>query len=110
MLNKVLILSAAVGAGHLRAAEALEDAARSAGVDKNDVEWLRLELRERHREAEHHAGTAEGRRALRLEMLAAKRRMLVRLRNEGAIGDEVLQRLERELDFEAIRVGAGEER
>jgi Na+/H+ antiporter len=93
-----------------RAAEALEDAARSGHAHQGDVEWLRLELKERHREAEHASGSAEGRRALRLEMLAAKRRMLVRLRNEDAISDEVLQTLERELDFEAIRAGAGEER
>ena len=93
-----------------RAAEALEDAARTAHVNQGDVDWLRLELKERHRESEHLTGSAEGRRLLRLEMLAAKRRMLVRLRNEGAISDEVLQTLERELDFEAIRVGAGEDR
>jgi Na+/H+ antiporter len=93
-----------------RAAEALEDAARRGGSNAGDVEWLRLELKERHRETELHEGSAEGRRALRLEMLGAKRRMLVRLRNESAISDEVLQTLERELDFEAIRVGAGEER
>jgi CPA1 family monovalent cation:H+ antiporter len=43
-------------------------------------------------------------------MLRAERRMLVRLRNEGAISDDVLQSLEQELDFEAVRVGAGESR
>ena len=43
-------------------------------------------------------------------MLGAKRRMLVRLRNEEAISDEVLRVLEQELDLEAIRIGAGEER
>lgn len=93
-----------------RAAEALEDAARTPGIDPRDVEWLRTELRERHRESEHVGGSAAGRRALRLEMLAAKRRMLVRLRNEEAISDEVLRTLEQELDLEAIRVGAGEDR
>ncbi len=35
---------------------------------------------------------------------------MVRLRDEGAISDEVLFQLERELDVEAIRLGAGEER
>jgi len=29
--------------------------------------------------------------------------LLVRLRNEGAISDEVLRELERELDFDALR-------
>ena len=32
--------------------------------------------------------------------------MLVRLRDEGAIGDEVLLDLERDLDLDAIRGGA----
>jgi CPA1 family monovalent cation:H+ antiporter len=36
--------------------------------------------------------------------------MLVRLRNEGAISDEVLRDLEQELDLEAVRVGAGDTR
>lgn len=93
-----------------RAAETLEDLSREPGVDRADVDWLRAELRERHREQEAAAGTSEGRRALRLAMIAAQRRMLVRLRNEDAIGDEVLMAIERELDLDAIRAGAGEER
>jgi CPA1 family monovalent cation:H+ antiporter len=36
--------------------------------------------------------------------------MLVRLRNESAISDEVLGELEQELDLEAIRIGAGDGR
>jgi monovalent cation/hydrogen antiporter len=92
-----------------RAAEALEDLSREPGVDLHDVEWLRAELRERHRESEHTRGSAAGRRRLRLEMLAAQRRMLLRLRNEEAISDEVMRTLEQELDLEAIRVGAGGE-
>jgi CPA1 family monovalent cation:H+ antiporter len=40
-------------------------------------------------------------------MIEAERRMLVRLRNEGAISDEVLRELELDLDLEAVRVGAG---
>jgi CPA1 family monovalent cation:H+ antiporter len=36
--------------------------------------------------------------------------MLVRLRNEGAISDEVLRDLEQELDLEAIRAGTGDAR
>ncbi|MBX3174364.1 MAG: Na+/H+ antiporter [Gemmatimonadaceae bacterium] len=91
-----------------RAAEALEDQAREPGIDRNDVDWLRMELGERHREAERGGGTAEGRGRLRLGMIAAQRRMLVRLRNEGAIGDEVLLTLERELDLDEIRAGASE--
>ena len=59
---------------------------------------------------EHDASEAEGRRRLRIEMLRAERRMLIRLRNEGAISDEVLRELEQELDHEAVRVGAGSSR
>jgi CPA1 family monovalent cation:H+ antiporter len=43
-------------------------------------------------------------------MLGAERRMLVRLRNEGAISDDVLRELEQELDLEAVRMGAGDDR
>jgi CPA1 family monovalent cation:H+ antiporter len=43
-------------------------------------------------------------------MIDAELRILVRLRNEGAISDEVLRQLEQELDLEAIRAGAGETR
>jgi monovalent cation/hydrogen antiporter len=74
------------------------------------VEWLRNELRDRIRLLEHHAGEPEARRRLRGAMLRAERRMLVRLRNEGAISDDVLRDLEQELDLEAVRVGVGEER
>lgn len=93
-----------------RAAEALEDQARDADVDRADLEWLRAELRERRREQETPLGSVEGRRKLRLAMLAAQRRMLVRLRNESAISDETLIAIERELDLDAIRAGAGDAR
>jgi hypothetical protein len=69
------------------------------------VDWLRAELRERAREAQPGAGTSEGRRGLRLGMIAAQRRMLIRLRNEEAISDEVLRTLEEELDLESVRAG-----
>jgi CPA1 family monovalent cation:H+ antiporter len=93
-----------------RGAEALEDLSREAWVDARDVEWLRTELRDRVRLLEHHSGEPDGRRRLRLEMMRAERRMLVRLRNEGAISDDVLRDLEHELDLEAVRVGAGDAR
>lgn len=91
-----------------RGAEKLEDLSREEWVDARDVEWLRAELRDRIRLLEHHAGEPEGRRRLRAEMLRAERRMLVRLRNEGAISDDVLRELEQDLDLEAVRVGAGD--
>jgi len=93
-----------------RGAEVLDDLSRESWADARDVEWLRSELRDRIRLLEHHAGEPEGRRRLRGEMIRAERRMLVRLRNEGAISDDVLRELEQELDLEAVRVGAGEER
>jgi monovalent cation/hydrogen antiporter len=49
-------------------------------------------------------------RRLRTETLAAERRELIGLRNRGVISDEVLHRLEHELDVEALRLGTGEQR
>jgi len=93
-----------------RGAEALEDLSREPWVDDRDVAWLRTELRDRVRLLEHGSGEPTARRRLRAEMLRAERRMLVRLRNEGAISDDVLRELEQELDLEAVSMGAGEER
>ncbi|MDQ6612861.1 MAG: Na+/H+ antiporter, partial [Gemmatimonadota bacterium] len=92
-----------------RGAEALEDLAREPWVDERDVAVLRAELRDRVRMHEQHGGNY-GRRRLRVAMIHAERRMLVRLRNEGAISDEVLRELEQELDLDAVRVGAGDVR
>ena len=39
-------------------------------------------------------------------MIAAQRRALVALRREGAIGDDVLHKIERELDLEEARLKA----
>lgn len=85
-----------------RAAEELEDAAREGSLSEADVAWLRHELRERK---EHHRDPhgAHARHEVRARMREAERRLLVRLRNEGAISDEVLRELERELDFDALR-------
>ena len=91
-----------------RGAEALEDLSHEDWVDQRDVEALRAEVRERVRMSEEHGGSYAGRRRLRLAMIDAERRMLIRLRNEDAISDEVLRALEQELDFEAVRAGAGE--
>lgn len=49
-------------------------------------------------------------RRLRHETLSAERRALITLRDEGVISDDVLHRLEQELDIEAIRIGLEEER
>ncbi len=49
-------------------------------------------------------------RRLRHETLTAERLTLIQLRNDGTISDEVLHRLEHELDIEALRAGIGERR
>jgi Na+/H+ antiporter len=90
-----------------RGAEALEDLAHEPWVDHRDVEALRAELRERLRTNEQEGGRFEGRRRLRLAMIGAERKMLIRLRDEDAISDEVLRSLEQELDLESVRAGGG---
>ena len=55
------------------------------------------------------AVTAAAQRRLRHETLSAERRAIIGLRDEGVISDEVLHRLEQELDVEAIRIGLGEQ-
>jgi Na+/H+ antiporter len=49
-------------------------------------------------------------RRLRQEMLTAERKALIALRDRGVISDEILHRLENELDIEAVRLGLGEAR
>jgi CPA1 family monovalent cation:H+ antiporter len=63
--------------------------------------------------AEDGEDTAEATEAfqrLRHETLTAERLALIELRNNGTISDEVLHRLEHELDVEALRDGVGERR
>ena len=92
-----------------RGSEALEDLAREPWADQAEVERLRRELRDRMQHHERNASDLSHRK-LRNGVLKAERRMLVRLRNEGAISDETLRVLEEELDHEAVRVGAGDVR
>jgi monovalent cation/hydrogen antiporter len=91
-----------------RGAEALEDLSREPWADPKEVERIRLELRDRMQHHTHHAQDQSVHRRLRTGVIKAERRMLVRLRNEGAISDEVLLALEAELDHESVRVGAGD--
>jgi monovalent cation/hydrogen antiporter len=53
---------------------------------------------------ESHRVRQEGWRRLRQELLAVERSTLVGLRDAGVIGDEVLHRIERDLDLEEIRL------
>jgi len=93
--------------------ERLEDLANEPWVPGEEVALLREEYRRRS-EADQGGTPGQGRsdasNRLRAELLRAERRAVVRLRDEGAISDEVLYELERELDLEAIRLGVGEER
>ena len=43
--------------------------------------------------------------AIRLAVVGAQRDAIIQLRDEGAIGDEALRRVERDLDLEAVRSG-----
>jgi monovalent cation/hydrogen antiporter len=61
-------------------------------------------------DAECTTEAAEAFRRLRHETLTAERLAVIGLRNEGAISDDVLHRLEHELDVEALRLGIGERR
>jgi len=54
--------------------------------------------------------SGESFRRLRHETLTAERAAAIDLRNRGVIGDEVLHRIEHELDIEALRLGMGEAR
>jgi len=53
---------------------------------------------------EAHRAHLEGSRRLRRELLGAERAALVRLRNVGLIGDEVMHRVERDLDLEEVQL------
>jgi CPA1 family monovalent cation:H+ antiporter len=111
----------------LEEAHAREAAARAAltRLDQLDgASWARREQIERlravHRQRAERSsplrlgdGDAEVRaayRRLRHETLSAERRALIGLRDRGIISDEVLHRLELELDVEATRIGLGEVR
>jgi monovalent cation/hydrogen antiporter len=110
----------------------LDEEGRRDGVDPEMVRYLRRKYaarvdqwsardRDAHGadDAEHRAlagrdGTgaereATGYRRLRSAMIDAERRAIVKLRDQGAIGDEVLRRVQRDLDLETMLLEAGEE-
>jgi CPA1 family monovalent cation:H+ antiporter len=58
-------------------------------------------------DAECTTEAADAFRRLRHETLTAERLALIGLRNDGTISDELLHRLEHELDVEALRFGIG---
>jgi CPA1 family monovalent cation:H+ antiporter len=56
------------------------------------------------------AEAVEAFRRLRHETLTAERAALIDMRNNGTISDDVLHRLEHELDIESLRLGIGDRR
>ncbi|HEU5190654.1 MAG TPA: Na+/H+ antiporter [Methylomirabilota bacterium] len=86
-------------------------------VGREEIERLRASYTQRVERATpivlgegHDAGERAVRRRVRHDLLTAERHALIDLRDRGVISDEVLQRLEHELDVEAIRLGLGETR
>jgi CPA1 family monovalent cation:H+ antiporter len=96
----------------------LDDLAGTPGAPREDIERMRTLYTQRVQRAssiDPGAGAESARvhaalRRLRHETLSAERRALIALRDEGVISDDVLHRLEQELDIEAMRIGLGEER
>jgi len=110
----------------------LEEAARSDGADATALEHLRRKHaerlrrwasrdREKHgvRDAEHRGLAkvsgdgaeqhAASYRSLRTAMIAAEREAIVDLRDRGAIGDDVMRRIQRELDLETMLLESSED-
>jgi Na+/H+ antiporter len=99
---------AAVKAGQARVRALLDEPwlpkARAEALDASlDERRVRLEAKLAQGE-EAEKGTGAGYRRLMRELIEAQRTELVRLRNEGAIGDEILHRIEAQLDREETRI------
>src|SRR5499426_2143817 len=96
----------------------LDELASVAWARREDIERLRAVYTQRVRRAspiELGADAAAAKaqaafRRLRHEILSAERRVLIARRDQGVISDEILLRLEQELDVEAMRIGLGETR
>lgn len=100
------------------ALERLDGLAGKDGVQVEHAERLRVHYgRQLQRfarsspvDADCSVESGEQLRRLRHETLTAERITLIQLRNDGTISDEVVHRLEYELDVEALRAGIGERR
>lgn len=105
--------------GRLRAAEAALDrldellAQGCSQTDAEMIQWLRTLYSDRIRRISAccvamDRGSKEqllAFRQLQHEMVIAERRTAIQLRNQGTINDEVLHRIERDLDLEEARLG-----
>ena len=95
------------------ALEHLADLSEEPWVTPEALARVESDVRQPHpQEAgpEQEVSHSEAIRRLRRSTVQARRRALIRLRDEGAISDEVLHALESELDHEALRLGAGTQR
>ncbi len=98
------------------ALERLDQLARERWAPPEQVDRMRTHYTQRARrfselgDPECSAEAAAAQRRLRHETLTAERHAVIRLRDEGVISDEVLHRIEYELDVEAMRIGLGERR
>ena len=95
----------------------LDDLAGESWARPDHVDRMRSVYTQRIRRAspiEFGEGNAAAKEAafrrLRHETLSAERRAVIALRDRGVISDEILHRLEQELDVEAMRIGLGEVR
>jgi len=58
-----------------------------------------------HDDGDHdHAAETAGYQRLRRETLSTERQLVITLRDRGVINDEVLHRIQRELDLEEVRL------
>jgi CPA1 family monovalent cation:H+ antiporter len=100
------------------ALERLDELASESWLMGDQVERLRLHYSRQLRrfakggdvDADCSLEAGEAFRRLRHETISAERVALINLRNDGTISDEVLHRLEYELDVESLRLGIGERR
>jgi len=66
----------------------------------------RYSSRKHHRVHRRDEAAAADYRKVRKEMIDAERRELIRLRDEGVVGDDVLRAIQRELDLEELQLEA----
>jgi NhaP-type Na+/H+ or K+/H+ antiporter len=84
-------------------------------AERPDLAAAARELEARHRSARTHSrqpprnDREHALREARAEMIDAERSALVRLRDEGTIGDDVLRRVQHELDLEQMLVGESDQ-
>lgn len=105
--------------GRLRAARAARDRIEELTSMDNTlaeaemVQWLRAQYEDRIRRLSACCGAMDkgdyeqltAFRYLQNEVLSIERRTAIRLRNQGVINDEILNRIERDLDLDETRLG-----